>query len=661
VAVICIAYAVIALALVPFASRPWLAVPQVTGVYATTVFITDICTFVLLAAQFRASGARWLIVLSCAYLYSALMALLHFLTFPGAIVPDGPVLGEAQTVGWLYLLWSLGFVGLLFAAVLVAPRTPATRLDAEGADRALGAAIAAVLGAALLLALVTTVGAHLLPPLTFGDRFAVAGITMNGVRALLALLALIVLWATGRGSTVVLLWLSLTLVAAAAGPLLTELGGRRYTFGWYAGRASFAVASCVILVVLIAKFVRLQIALARALDRVRSQAEALAAEIARRESAEAASRGKDDFLAMLGHELRNPLAAIRTAVSVLDTAGDRGDVAARARNVIARQSDHLKRLIDDLLDVGRAISGKIALLPEPLDLADAVNRAAATIFDGAGSSRHAVTMRTTPVWIMGDVTRIEQLVTNLVGNAVAYTPPGGRIDIDVVAVEDEAVLVVADSGIGIPADMQARIFDLFVQGPQSPDRPLGGLGIGLTLARRLVEAHRGTISVMSEGHGRGSVFTVRLPRIAPPVGSVDEDGRVPATRVGRASPRRVLVVEDNDDGREMLCVRLRRAGHHVDEAADGPAALETAAAHPPDVAVIDIGLPGMDGYEVGRRLRARKQGDLVKLIALTGYGLPANRDRAMSAGFDIHLTKPCDVDKLVALIEDGRRTPAISS
>jgi hypothetical protein len=253
VAVVCVAYAVIALALVPFASRPWLAVPQVTGVYATTVFITDICTFVLLAAQFRASGARWLLVLSCAYLYSALMALLHFLTFPGAIVPDGPVLGEAQTVGWLYLLWSLGFVGLLFAAVLGAPRTPATRLDAEGADRALGAAIAAVLGAGLLLALVTTVGAHLLPPLTFGDRFAVAGITMNGVRALLALLALIILWTTGRGSNVVLLWLSLTLVAAAAGPLLTELGGRRYTFGWYAGRASFAVASCVILVVLIAK------------------------------------------------------------------------------------------------------------------------------------------------------------------------------------------------------------------------------------------------------------------------------------------------------------------------------------------------------------------------------------------------------------------------
>jgi len=258
-AIACAAYGLLALALLPFALRDLPAIPQITGIYATAVFVADLCTFVLLAAQFRASGATWLWVLACAYLYSGLMALLHLLTFPGALIPAAPVLGGPQAVGWLYTFWTLGFVAWLFAALLTDVRTGALPTTACNIERALAGGVVAVVSVVALLLLVATAGIDWLPPAQlYGDRFSPLNISLDVFRGLLALAALGVLWRRRRGQTIVHLWLSLTLIAAAAGPLLTSLGGRRYTFGWYAGRASFAFASLVILLVLMAEFFRLQ-------------------------------------------------------------------------------------------------------------------------------------------------------------------------------------------------------------------------------------------------------------------------------------------------------------------------------------------------------------------------------------------------------------------
>jgi PAS domain S-box-containing protein len=355
-----------------------------------------------------------------------------------------------------------------------------------------------------------------------------------------------------------------------------------------------------------------------------------------------ASRTKDEFLAMLGHELRNPLSAITTAVALLDR---KGLAPERAREIIGRQARHLTELVDDLLDVARVTTGKIVLVREPIDLAGAVGHTMATLAAGGRTARHSVIVEAEPVWVHADETRLEQVITNLVLNAVKYTPEGGRVRVEVRADAGHARLVVEDDGQGIAEDVLPRIFDLFVQGEQPPDRAQGGLGIGLTLVRRLAELHGGTVHAASAGPGRGSTFTVRLPRISPPA-------LAPAPRPDRApgTARRVLVVEDNADGREMLVRTLALAGHEVHVADDGPTGVAAALRVQPEVALIDLGLPGFDGYEVARRIRATGAKP-VRLIAVTGYGREADQRRASEAGFDGYLIKPVDPERLRAALE----------
>jgi PAS domain S-box-containing protein len=362
--------------------------------------------------------------------------------------------------------------------------------------------------------------------------------------------------------------------------------------------------------------------------------------------AEQASRAKDEFLAMLGHELRNPLSAITTAASLLDRGG--ALAPSRAREIIARQARHLTELVNDLLDVARVTTGKIALVLQPLDLGEAARNTMATLAAAGRTARHAVTVDVAPAWVHADETRIEQVITNLVLNAVKYTPENGRIRVEVRPEGNRARLVVEDSGHGIAEDVLPRIFDLFVQGEQAPDRAQGGLGIGLTLVRRLAELHGGTVHAQSAGPGRGSAFTVRLPRIGPPAPAA-------AARAahGGVAARRVLVVEDNTDGREMLAHALTLAGHEVHVAEDGPTGVAQALRVRPDVALVDLGLPGFDGYEVARRIRDSATGKSVRLIAVTGYGREADRRRATEAGFDVYLIKPVDPDRLHAALDTG--------
>lgn len=381
-----------------------------------------------------------------------------------------------------------------------------------------------------------------------------------------------------------------------------------------------------------------------------------AREGAARAEAEAANRSKDEFLAMLSHELRNPLGAISSAIQVLDRVGD-ASLAARARGVIARQTQHLSRLVEDLLDVSRAMTGKIAVRREVLDLAAVAERAVAAL-----TARHAaragdISLAARPVRVLGDAVRLEQVINNLVENALKYTPAGGRVTVSVHEEDGAAVLAVDDSGVGIAAELLPHVFDLFVQADRSLERTAGGLGIGLTLVRQIVELHGGTVEAASGGIGRGSRFTVRLPAtVAPPPAAA-----APSPPGERR--QRILVVEDNDDAREMLRELVRLLGHEIHDVADGMSAVEMAIRLRPDVTLVDIGLPGVDGYEVARRIRSDARGRGLRLVALTGYGRPEDRERALAAGYDEHLVKPVEPARLAALLRERAcdAAPAVKS
>jgi PAS domain S-box-containing protein len=363
------------------------------------------------------------------------------------------------------------------------------------------------------------------------------------------------------------------------------------------------------------------------------------AQAARRE-AEAASRAKDEFLAMLGHELRNPLSAISSAVEVLNRGGADEALATNARNIIGRQTRHLARLMEDLLDVARVISGKVVLSRQPLELSALVQRLLSTLQLTGQTQQHELQLDLHEVWVDADATRIEQVVNNLLTNALKYTPEGRRIEVRLAREGGQALLEVRDHGLGIPASLLPRIFDLFVQGERTLDRRAGGLGIGLTLVRRLVELHGGTVGVHSSSEG--STFSVRLPAIEPPALQPVREQRLAARQ------RHVLLVEDNADAMSALRSLLELDGHTVSTAEDGVAGLSELLRLRPEVAVIDIGLPGLTGYEVAKRSRAA--GHAGKLIALSGYGQGRDVQQALRAGFDAHLVKPVDPEMLRKLL-----------
>jgi len=373
-----------------------------------------------------------------------------------------------------------------------------------------------------------------------------------------------------------------------------------------------------------------------------------------RSQAEVASRAKDDFLAMLSHELRNPLAAATSAVHVLEATGPPEDrQRAQATAILGRQLRHLGRLLDDLLDVALVTGGGIALERKPTDLAR-------TVLDGVDALRiarrledHELAVDARPVWVLADPARLEQVVTNLLANAVKYTPAGGHIKVSTEAAGTDAVLRVEDDGIGISEETLPFLFELFFQVERPLSRPQGGLGLGLTLVRRLVELHGGTVQAASEGPGKGAAFVVRLPAVPASVETVPAVSDAPAGR----EHGHVLLVEDSADAREILRMILELSGYLVTCAEDGPGGVAAALRCRPGAALVDIGLPGYDGYEVARRIRAAPEGASVLLVALTGYGQPADRRRAEEAGFDLHFVKPVDPSRLIALLAGALREP----
>lgn len=365
------------------------------------------------------------------------------------------------------------------------------------------------------------------------------------------------------------------------------------------------------------------------------------------EALKLADQRKDEFLATLAHELRNPLAPIRNGLQILRMAPD-GPHAESVREMMDRQLTHMVRLIDDLLDVSRVSRGKIDLRIEHMAIQDAVRAAveASRPLIDASSHHLTITMPDAPLWIEGDMTRLAQVISNLVNNAAKYTPEGGDISIAVVDRDNVADIVVSDNGLGISGDMLPQVFDLFTQVDQHLDRSQGGLGIGLALVRKLVEMHGGSARANSEGPGKGSTFTVSLPLSSAPRPKVETE----ASDHTSVEPLDVLIVDDNNDSAQTTRWMLELIGHHPAVVNDGPTALDMAAKQHPDVILLDIGMPGMDGYEVCRALRKKDALKDTVIVAQTGWGQESDRLKAFEAGFDHHVTKPVSLDMLSRLL-----------
>jgi len=355
-----------------------------------------------------------------------------------------------------------------------------------------------------------------------------------------------------------------------------------------------------------------------------------------------ADRRKDEFLATLAHELRNPLAPLRTGLQVLRL-NPTGSTADAAREMMERQLGHMVHLVDDLLDVSRISRGKVELKRERLSLKTIVESAIETSRPSIDEAHHTLTLKlpSEPVYIDGDLTRLAQAVSNILTNAAKYTPQGGRIELVAKQEATRAVISITDNGVGIPSELTTSVFEMFAQVNRNLNRSQGGLGIGLALVKRLIEMHGGTIEAQSPGAGKGSTFTIRLPIALPEEASLEESS--PVTLHHAPEKRRILIVDDNKDGADSLAMLLSMLGYEATTAHNGYEALDSVHAHPPDLIFLDIGLPGIDGYEVARRLRSDIPVYNGTIVALTGWGSDKDKQKSRESGCDAHLTKPVDL------------------
>lgn len=363
--------------------------------------------------------------------------------------------------------------------------------------------------------------------------------------------------------------------------------------------------------------------------------------------AEKQNKSKDDFLAMLAHELRNPLSAITACVALIE----RDDIAPEARkrvsDVIKRQSGMLTHIVDDLLDASRVVTGKVTLSMQQVDLGEMAQACLSALRARGITDHYQINTSIASVTVDADPTRIAQIINNLLENAFKYTPEGGQIGLYVGICSDQAIVRVSDSGIGISSELLPQIFDVFMQAPTALDRAKGGLGIGLAVVKAMARQHAGSVTAESAGEGKGSCFEVRLPLSSD---TATTTVRLRDPRQAGRKKLKLLAIDDNDDAREMLAQLLSLHGFEVSQAGSGEDGLRLAAALQPDCAIVDIGLPGIDGYEVALRLRGESCNSKMRLIALTGYGQSTDRERAKNAGFDWHFNKPVDIDRLVDAI-----------
>jgi two-component system, sensor histidine kinase and response regulator len=591
--------------LAPFAKAPLERFPAFIPLYQSALIVNDLVTAALLYAQWRAVRTLPLFVLACGYLFTALMIVAHTLSFPGLLAPQGVIGGGAQTTAWLYMFWHALFPVFV---VLYASARPAT-LDKGHALAGVGATVAL----AVALAALAGPGEALLPAIMGGNRYLPAYHVVVGLTWLCSVAALVLTWRK-RPRTVLDIWVMVVLaVWICEIALAAVLNAGRFDLGFYAGRIYGFAASAFLLAVLIFE--------SSALHARSAQADA---ERARNAEAQAASRAKDQFLAVLGHELRNPLAPIVTALQIMRMRDP--NALAAERLIIERQVQHLRRLVDDLLDISRLTRGMIELRRTRCEAADLVARA---------------------LEVDGD--RVAQALCNLISNAAKYTPPGGHIRVSAAREGTDVVFRVRDDGEGLAPELLERLFEPFTQAPQSYDRAQGGLGLGLAIVRSLARLHGGSVSAASDGPGRGAEFLLRLPATGAPV-RPPEPAR-PAISAGRrGAAASVLIVDDNVDAAAMLAHALRMHGLQVQVAHDAREALLAAKAQRPDAVLLDLGLPGTDGFQLARELRALPGIEKVRIAALTGYGQESDRARSASAGFTAHFVKPASTETLVEFL-----------
>jgi signal transduction histidine kinase/CheY-like chemotaxis protein len=738
-ALLSVTYVALTLAAALWAREPGTADPHIVVIYGLAVAIADLCTALMLGALYRDTGRTAHLLLCCAYFYGALMAGAHVATFPGALY-EQPLVGDRQTVSWLYLAWRVGAALLFFAALLLASKEPSPTARAR---RILVALALTLAGAAAVGAL----AAHLRFEGLSGDRFTELGRTVQWVAVFLHAAAFALLWGRRAFGDLLYLWVGLVLLASIADLTLSNLGGARFTIGWHASRVNLAVSACLLLAYLLGDAVAerrsmsrisgvaayggavavtltalhlrwvldpwlgnaipyatlygavaiavwfgglgpavmamvvgyaivnvryiaplgeiaisgpadalalgvfalscsliivLGEAMRRARDRYRSSEIELKERAAQLQRADA---NKSQFLAVLSHELRNPLAPLRNGLTLLKMQPE-GASTAETHDMMERQIVQLTRLIDDLLDVSRIDRGKLELRTAPVAVAEVMRVGVETATPNIDAKGHtlAVSYPEAPLYVEGDAVRLAQVVANLLNNAAKFTPPKGRIELSARAEQGFVALHVADNGIGIAREHLQEVFDMFVQVDERHVASAGGLGLGLTLARAIVRRHGGEIEARSPGRGKGADFIVRLPLVSAP--AVEETKAAPVSPPVR---RRVLVVDDNVDAAQTLAQFLRLTGHRVESALDGEAALRIAEILHPDVAFIDLNMPRMDGAEVARRLRLTPWGRKARLVALTGMGQQADIDRTRDAGFDEHITKPADLQRLSRL------------
>jgi signal transduction histidine kinase len=528
VALVCVAYAAAAAALLPFVATEWPAVPSFAGIYATGVLVADLCTYVLLTAQFRAGGPRWLLLLSTAYLFSGVMAVLHIATFPGALLPEQALIGGTKTVGWLYAVWSLGFIGLLLLAIAGVTRSRAPAHN-PGSEATLAASAVFATAGAIALGLIYF--DPVLPAPVVGERFSSWSIAVNYLRGALAALALFVIWRTPRRQRLIVLWLSLVLVAAALGPVLTDLGGRRYTFGWYAGRVSFLLASYVLLAVLVSEFVKMQHALAAAVVRLGKQTEDLTAEVKRRQAVERRLVQSERMNAIgqlasgVAHDFNNLLTAVIANLEIIlrTTPDPRVRTTAESAKHAALRG---ARLTKSLLAFGR----QQHLYKKSVRVEEIVNDSLLLLQRAAGPGIEIKLGVSETTWdCETDPAQLEVALLNLVTNARDAMRDGGSIFIASRNVTDRrrksgskrleadsrdyVELSVRDTGSGIPLELQHRIFEPFFT---TKDVSLG-TGLGLSQVQGFARQSGGDVAIDSV-EGRGTTVRLYLPRArtAPP-------------------------------------------------------------------------------------------------------------------------------------------------
>lgn len=747
-ALIALGSALVFAALLPFAKTPLGALPEFIAAYQSALVVVDVITATLIFSQYAVSRSSALAALGAGYIFSALMAFLHALTFPGLFAPMGLLGAGEQTTAWMYILWHAGFPLFVVAyaslqrrSVVVLPSLLASAI-----------AVAAALGATVL----TTVGHDVLPRIMQGNRYTEATIWALGATWFFSALGAAILWLR-RPHSVLDLWLMVTMVAWICDIGLSAVfNGGRFDLGFYAGRVYGLLALSFLLVVFLSEYGILYSksvqhdAAAASEARFRTMADAMpqlawmarpdghidwynrrwheymgttpgqmegwgwqsvhdpvvlpqvlerwkrsldtgeqfemvfplkgadgvfrpfltrvspvkddAGKVlhwfgtntditAQREAEDAlrrADRRKDEFIATLAHELRNPLAPIRNAVEIMRLrARDIAEPLVLARDIIDRQSRHLARLVDDLLELSRITRGKLEVHKARVALQPAIEAALEATRPLAAQAGHELgaEMPREPLYVDADSTHLTQVFLNLLSNAVKFTPRGGRITLELERRGSEALVVVRDTGVGIPREHLPRLFEMFSQVTPALDRTQGGLGIGLALVRGLLELHAGSVHARSDGPDQGSEFEVRLPLAAAP-----EEGETRAHAPPGSSSRRVLVADDNRDAALTLRRLLEALGHEVMETHDGVEAVEAVRTFKPQIVLLDIGMPRMNGYEAAREIRRQPDGRGLRVVAVTGWGQQEDKRRAHEAGFDLHLTKPIDLAALESVL-----------